>query len=312
MDDSACTRCHQSLAAHRDSSAAPLTVADSVTSFDREHHPDLTAAWAARSVDPRRIKFNHALHLVAGLTLEKGLARLSFAQLAASDRERYGWNNRQPLNQPVQLACASCHASEVTEGVQSVDRRAARPAEPPNPGAYLLPIVYENHCAACHSLQFDSKLPEARARHGITAQEVFAELKQFYMAEAAHSDPDLLRQSVPPRPMPGQTQPRANQLMQQAVDDKVLAAAKLLFGAALDENVRRQAKLPAGRRGCVECHTLKAGAGPIVSLASLRARDRTAAHDAGVDEECEVQSPDPSGAPLCRVPRGGQHVEGER
>lgn len=71
--------------------------------------------------------------------------------------------------------------------------------------------------------------------------------------------------------MPGQTQPRANQLMQQAVDDKVLAAAKLLFGAALDENVRRQAKLPAGRRGCVECHTLKAGAGPIVSLASLHA-----------------------------------------
>ena len=185
MDDTACTRCHQNLAAHHDSRAGPLTVAGSVTSFDREHHPDLTASWAARSAGPRRIKFNHALHLAAGLTLEKDGARLTFAQLPASDRRRYGWNDRQLLNAPVQLACASCHESAVTERVQSVDRRPASAGEPRNPGAYMLPIVYENHCAACHSLQFDSDLPEARARHGLKAQEVFTELKQFYTAAAA-------------------------------------------------------------------------------------------------------------------------------
>jgi predicted CXXCH cytochrome family protein len=271
MDDSACTTCHQSLTTHRYPGAAKLTVAGSVTRFDREHHPDFTATWAARAVLPRRIKFNHALHLAAGLTLEPGAAGLTFARISASDRRRYGLKDQQSLNGPVQLACASCHETDATERAESLDRRAANTGEPRTHGAYMLPIVYENHCAACHPLQFDSKLPDVQARHGIRAQEVLTELRQLYTAQAVKADPDLLRQFVPPRTMPGQASSRANQLIQQAVDEKVLSAAKLLFGAALDENVRRQEKLPAGRRGCVECHVLKPTAGPIVNLESLRA-----------------------------------------
>jgi predicted CXXCH cytochrome family protein len=269
MDDSACTRCHQSLAAHQADGTDTLKVAPTVTRFDREHHPDLTASWHARSADPRRIKFNHALHLAAGLTLEKGGAPLTFAQLSASDRTRYGWKDHQPLNGTIQLDCASCHRSDASERSQSRDRRGANTGEPRSPGAYMLPIVYENHCAACHPLHFDAKLPEAQVRHGTRAQDVLIELKQLYTAEAVKADPELLRQFVPPRPMPGQPVARANQLIQQRVDDQVVTAAKLLFGAALDESVRRQAKLPAGRRGCVECHTLKPAAGPIVSSRSL-------------------------------------------
>ena len=113
--------------------------------------------------------------------------------------------------------------------------------------------------------------PRRAARHGISAQELLAELRQLYTAEAVNVDPEILRQFVPPRAMPGEANAPAKRVTQQAVDDKVLTAARLLFGAALDENVRRQAKLPAGRRGCVECHVLKAGSGPIVSLESLRA-----------------------------------------
>ena len=133
----------------------------------------------------------------------------------------------------------------------------------------MLPIVYENHCEACHPLYFDTKLPNLSARHGIAPEELLKELKQLYMSDAASTDQDLLGQFVPARPMPGQTGSRAKQTIRQAVDDRVLAAAKLLFGAALDETVRRREKLPAGRRGCVECHNLKPTSGPIVGSSSL-------------------------------------------
>ena len=135
----------------------------------------------------------------------------------------------------------------------------------------MAPIVYENHCAACHALQFEEKRPEKLARHGITVQETLDDLRQLYMSEAAKGDPELLRQFVPPRPMPGQPSPRTKPVIAQAVDEKVLLAAKFLFGAAVEDKARREQKLPQGRRGCVECHNLKPPAGPIVNLSSLAA-----------------------------------------
>ena len=134
----------------------------------------------------------------------------------------------------------------------------------------MLPIAYENHCAACHTLAFDAKLPEREARHGISAQELLADLQQLYTSEAVKADPELLRQFVPPRPIPGNPEPQANPVIKEAVEERVLRAMKLLLGAAVDENVRRQANLPAGRRGCVECHTLKPASSPVVSAASIR------------------------------------------
>ena len=139
MDDSACTGCHQSLPSHRTEDAGPLEVPALVTRFDQAHHPDLTAAWERRSRDPRRIKFNHALHLAAGLTLEPGGAPLTFDRLSPSDRARYGWKDQQPLNGPVRLACASCHETDAGESPRSADHRGANLGEPRAPGAYMLP-----------------------------------------------------------------------------------------------------------------------------------------------------------------------------
>jgi predicted CXXCH cytochrome family protein len=269
MDDSACTTCHQNLTSHRDGPPVIPDIPDSVTRFDEKSHPDLTAAWTARAKDARRIKFNHARHLAEGLPLEKGGKPWTFADLSEPDRARYGCKPGESLDRPIKLTCASCHETDPSELATSVDRRARSAGEPRSPGAYMRPIVYENHCAACHRLEFDAKLPDAKMRHGISAQEVFADLKQLYAAQAVKTDPDLLRQFVPPRPMPGQPASHANQLIQQAVDQKALTAAGILFGAALDENVRRQSNLPASRRGCVECHMLKGAAGPIVNLQSL-------------------------------------------
>ena len=260
-DDSACTSCHQNLAAHRDTRAGPMAVTGSVTRFDREHHPDLTASWAARSADPRRINSTTRLHLAAGLTLLAGGAPLNFAQLTEPDRARYGWKDQQPLNSPVQLACASCHESEAVDRANQARRTLA---------ALMLPIVYESHCEPVILFTSTRSSPRSKSVMEFPRRRVLTQLKQLYRTEAVNADPELLRQFVPSRPVPGEATLEGNLRIQQAIDDKVLTAVKLLFGTALDEQVRRQAKLPAGRRGCVLCHTLKPAAGPIVSLGSLR------------------------------------------
>ena len=124
MGDVSCTNCHQDLVLHRNPSAGPLSVAQHVTRFDLEHHPETSASWIKRAADPRRIKFNHALHVSPGLTLEKGGTAFSFDQLPQVDRARYGWKDHQPLSTPIQLKCASCHQPEAQERAPTNGHRA--------------------------------------------------------------------------------------------------------------------------------------------------------------------------------------------
>ena len=275
VDNSTCTACHQNLPGHRTDGAGSIIVAsgerkgEAVSQFDKDHHPDLSDSWKSRSADPRRIKFNHALHLAAGLTLQKDGAKFNFGRLSPADRVRYGGADEKQTGEPIKLECASCHQPEPDDHTRSALHRVADTGAPLPSGLYMAPIVFENHCAACHSLQFDEKRPEQFARHGISAQETLSDLRQFYLSEAAKDDPELLRQFVPPRPMPGRPIRQTKPAIGQAVDDKTLLAAKILFGAAVDDKSRREQTMPQGRRGCVECHNLKAGAGPIVNSSSL-------------------------------------------
>jgi hypothetical protein len=275
VDNSSCTACHQNLPAHRDGDAGSIIVAKSdrkgeaVSRFDKASHPDLTDSWTLKSKDPKRIKFNHKLHLAPGLTLTGNKAKFVFGRLSAADRLRYGGADAKQTNEPIKLECASCHLPEPAERTRSADHRIADTGPPRPEGLYMAPIVYENHCAACHPLQFEEKREELFARHGILAQETLKDLRQLYTSEAAQGDPELLRQFVPPRPMPGQPSPRMKPAISQRVDEKVLGAAKLLFGAAVEYETLRKQKLPQGRRGCVECHNLKDEAAPLVSSSSL-------------------------------------------
>jgi len=268
MDDSACTRCHGDLSQHGGPGAGSDSVAAIVSRFDTAHHPDFTTTPVDRAASPRRVKFSHARHLAAGLTLEKGGAPFSFAQLAPLDRARYGWTPDQKLDLPVRLACATCHQLDGEDQVRRVDERIANRTSPRSPGASMLPIVYDIHCAACHPLAFDANAPGQHVRHGLAPAELIGELRRFYAAQAVTADPALLRQFVPPRPLPDQSASYSEQRFEDAILAKVLTAAKLLFGSGLDEATRRQQKLPLGRGGCVECHNLKPHAGPLI-----RARD---------------------------------------
>jgi hypothetical protein len=109
-------------------------------------------------------------------------------------------------------------------------------------GAYMLPITYENHCRACHPLNFEPRSQSSEVRHGRAPSDVLSEVRQFYAAEAVKDNPDLLRRVVPRRPVPGKEADVDIRRIRQAVDDKVLAALRVLFGS--------------GQKGCIECHEL--------------------------------------------------------
>jgi len=272
VEDSACTTCHRDLSRHRQPGAGPPAVAATVTQFDPEHHPDFIASSAARATEPRRIKFSHARHLADGLAWEQGGARFTFADVDPAYRARYGWTPQQGIATSVQLECAACHQLDGEEYAQGLARNAGGLVPARSPGSYMQPVTYESHCRACHPLPFDPNIPGRQVRHGLSPRTVIDDLQTFYAAEAVKEDPVLLRRFVAPPPVPGQVA-RNDQRVEQAIADKVLTAAKLLFGSGVDEAVRRRDHLPLGRGGCVECHNLKPSAGPLVRAEDIASRE---------------------------------------
>jgi hypothetical protein len=134
----------------------------------------------------------------------------------------------------------------------------------------MLPVTYENHCRACHPLEFDSKSPGRQVRHGLSPGEILDELRQFYQAQAVEADPELLRRFVPPRRKPGEPEVPTPDRIGHAVDDRVLTAVKILFGSSVDDEPLRRHKLPLGRRGCVECHVLSPSPDSLIQADAIR------------------------------------------
>jgi predicted CXXCH cytochrome family protein len=275
MEDHVCIRCHVDLNKHRDLTASlkELAVASSVTHFDANpaHHPEF--AGVTRK-DPGQLRFNHALHQATGFTLEPGGKAFTFAQIAVNERVRYGWTRARGLESPVPPLedCGACHSLENDRSGEPASRSATASAVLPggNAGTYMLPVTYENHCRACHPLEFDSKSPGKDLRHGLALAEVIGELRQYYAAQAVASDPERLRQFVPPRRKPGQPESPAVEKFASAIDDKVLTAIKILLGSAVDDDPMKRSHLPIGRRGCVECHHLSPTPGAIVQADAVR------------------------------------------
>jgi hypothetical protein len=119
----------------------------------------------------------------------------------------------------------------------------------------MLPVSYESHCRSCHPLKFDPRFPNGEMRHGLTPRELLGELRQFYAAQAANADPELLRRFVPPRPVPGgQVDPKLPRV-EEAVDQKVLAASRILLGS--------------GQKGCAQCHELASSPVSLVHPADM-------------------------------------------
>jgi Doubled CXXCH motif (Paired_CXXCH_1) len=248
-DDETCTRCHANLTAHRqkDSGIAPAVVR---FDQDRRNHPEFAVIANQKRAgggDPGKLKFNHSLHLASGLSLRKegkSFPLFTYAQLLEPDRLKFGWNASQQLDSPVQLDCAACHQLD-REASRTGSRGSSPSGAPPrSAGKYMLPITYENHCRACHPLNFEPQSRSYEVRHGRTPSEVLAEVRQFYAAQVVNDNPDLLRRVLPRRPMPGKDFEGDVDVrrVRQAVDDKILVALRVLFGS--------------GRKGCIECHEM--------------------------------------------------------
>jgi predicted CXXCH cytochrome family protein len=274
MGDSVCTSCHGDLSRHRDPGAGPIHTAESVTRFGAEptEHPGFKLPPGVPGPDSGRIKFSHARHMASGLTLEPKGKPFTFSSLKSTvDRLRYGYTDGRE-NDPIQLRCESCHRLDVA-GSAGISQGTSGTAMPRSSGDSMLPVTYENDCRTCHPLAFDPGDPEREVPHGLKPGKVVDLLKQFYLAQAAKDDPALLRRFVPQQPIPGRPSNGGNVSVEEAVNDKTLVALKRLFGAAVEERVRKEQGIPQGRGGCVECHELTEASLPLVNLKAASSLD---------------------------------------
>jgi hypothetical protein len=153
MADASCTNCHAQIAEHREGVSLLSPAVQNVSHFDAEHHPEFRSIQA----DPRKLKFSaatHHLHMTAGMAADAQHKEImTVGMLSAEDRPRYA-PGETDLNKPVPaLNCGSCHQlSGLGFGLEKLAGlpSAALPAK--SNGAYMLPIVFENQCRACHPL----------------------------------------------------------------------------------------------------------------------------------------------------------------
>ena len=245
--DGQCTSCHADL--HKNlgpkASAAVLDVAD-VGGFNKASHPEFRIAQGP-SVDPRRLKFNHKLHLTPGFRRTEGGEAFTLDKVDSRYRSLYG--SQDHPQDPVQLECRSCHQldsrdfSPGPDVLGTVPRNAVTPARPP--GATMLPIVYEQHCQACHPLTFEQAEgpnggPQAAVvPHRQQPGQIHRFLEAFYFERLQKDKPDLLQQPFPP--LPGKPVQAEQRVLADVLSDRVQRAERQLY---------------LGKKVCGECHYL--------------------------------------------------------
>jgi hypothetical protein len=194
-----CTQCH----------AAGVASFRPVSGFP-EKHPEF-APLREPARDPGTVAFNHSVHL-------------------------------KPVQGPsgkVQLECADCHRLPLDA---SAGWRFASASTPPSiskdfPSGLMLPVNYERNCAACHQLQFDSKLSAS-----VPHQEP-AVVRKFILAayrEYIAANPKELRGGEDPmRLIPAAEAAPATRTPDQFVAARSRDAEQLLW-----------------RKTCKECHQM--------------------------------------------------------
>ena len=267
LPDSDCTKCHRDLSKHH---ARKQIFQSDVSSFSAAAHPEFRSIKS----DPGMLKFNHRLHLTAGMAIGKhGGALMTLGKLPESFRQRY--QDRQEAKDdaaPVQLQCASCHQLDVGER---------------NAGAYMLPIRYENQCQACHPLTIERKVVDdpkggyLTIPHRLNPLEIHELLANYYTAQVARGQVGLLDKAVV-RPLPGKMPGVLDATLRGLIDKKVERAERDLY---------------LGKRLCAECHYF-AGKTPDLHIAPTEvptvwlqhAKFNHSAHRAVQCAECHGQA----------------------
>ena len=235
--DVSCTQCHANL--HTNGTATHFTA--DITRFVGGH-PEF-AALHPGSVDPGTIKLNHEIHLK---------------------------HNLRGPNGPVQLDCSDCHRTAKPESrwrfgsnttqVEPLVQVAIPPSMDPS-RAYMSPVTYAQHCAACHGLQFDARFPEGVPHD--TPEVIHAFLVQKFQRYIPHHPAELrvtaLNRNLPQQPIP----PAVRALTeQQWVTLRVAESEELLW-----------------RKSCAQCHAVKfAASTPLPTVAKSNITQRWFQH----------------------------------
>lgn len=248
LGDADCTICHGNLTNHLvDSKGAQSQFTNVVTNFaDKNGHPEFKVL-RDKLPDPGVIKFNHALHMTPGQVIVAGQkSPWTLEKLKASDKDAYDryvsspWQKDKSDQALVALDCRSCHeldSADVRATRESIRRVPSAVLPNRAEGAYLLPIVYDVHCKACHPLQFDDKVPSYVAPHRYQPEEIRTIVGRTYAAEFLQKNPELLK--APLRPLPGKSLTPEQEKAKTYIDGKVELAMKTLF---------------LGKKTCGECH----------------------------------------------------------
>ncbi len=222
VSDAMCTQCHADLRTRDGHSRYENRVAD----FDTAH-PEFAPLRSGK--DPGTVKLDHEVHLKAGLKGPHG---------------------------PVQMVCADCHRPPAdvrpwpyaAPPVEPIAAAQPDPLAPPPTRAYMAPVNYEKHCAACHLLNFDRRFSELvpHKEPKIVHDFVVKKLSEYI---AAH--PEAVRQvEVSVQRIPEvkiETRPARDAADWVAM--RVSEAEQLLW-----------------KKTCKECHTVKPGAGPLPEI----------------------------------------------
>lgn len=252
VPDRTCTNCHGDLAKHTQG-GAPL-YAGKVTSFHRDHPQFRLGAGEGRkelgeAKDPGKLRFNHKLHLTAGLKGSDKDSRDWLLEDIKDEalRQRYeAQQDNKEAKAAVVLTCASCHQLDPADAPppgpgQSKPYRA--------PGGYFQPVTYDQHCKACHPLTFDDRLPRVEVPHHLQPGAV-SEFLWGAFAEAKF--PPRGGKEKGDRPLPGWNLPRDELLKRKAeVGAEVGLAEDQLW---LKDTARARSYVLQGRAACGLCH----------------------------------------------------------
>ena len=232
--DSDCTRCHSSLTTH----AGPSKFIRNINSFDGDH-PEFAVLRAGRG-DPGTIQLNHYRHLQPNLL--------------------------GPNGSRVQMVCTDCHRSaadanapwpfgdsQSRSGTAKTESGVSAP-----PRAYMVPATYARTCAACHSLQFDKRLPDAVPHD--TPEMIHPFIMAKLEAYIATHPADLHVPRDPGRDLPEKPilADYRSLTPQQWVGERTAEAEQLLW-----------------RKTCKECHTLVVSEGvalPKIAPSNITSR----------------------------------------
>jgi hypothetical protein len=279
LPDSDCTQCHKDLGNHMDVSkawhlkAGEREIDKKVPGFAEKRHPEFRSI----AKDPGKLKFNHKRHLSAGMVLEKdgmtGGGVKTLGDIPDAFRERYRDEQENKKNPDlVQLKCASCHQLDAGDFGVTAQQAQAFPFSVQGQrgaGAYMLPIVYENQCQACHPLEH--KLPaEPRGKkltipHRLAPDKIHDLLSDFFTAQYARGLPGFLERKIT-RPFPFKLTPEEQEKIHKEVYEK---ESDLYVGKDIVkkiQNVKREVFL--GNQSCALCHYFEGPKGKnLINLA---------------------------------------------